>query len=627
MNWRPATVFVVASTALALTLIPLAWFQNELGARFAFPLLVLAFGIPSVVALCTQTELAPIRLQRSDRKRARSRDRARTERGAQRKQGGAGRGRAGQKLVAAEPLVRQPSRVRTAALCGAVFAGWVLLSTVLSPHPALALFGQFDAGNGALLSLSFVAAWSIGITSGAEVAGLLELTLLACVGLNAVVALYQAGLGVGLFAGRAPGFMFNPVVLGSVMIGGLWLVACRFRSDWRPWAVAAVVVSAAMQVSGSRLELTLLPLLVVAAVVPLGVRRAGLLALCIIAGVLLGTGVARLGAQSPSAAVAASASTSAAGTGTARLLESGSSGVRPRLEAWSMAAHAIGERPLQGWGPGRFREATTRYRTLRFSITEGPDRAFEDAHNVVVEYATTTGVVGVVLLLAFVGLAISVAGFQAPLAGFALLCLLAMMAEPQHSELTPVVFLALGAAASARLPVDLRFPDPVRVAAIGVALLVAAVIALGSIQMQAGLHGGPARQAAKAHSLRTARALLRPWAEPLVATAILYDPVDPAVAAGWERQAVRREPYQDHYWSDAGALVERAQGIGQAGELYRQALVRNPWSPPALVGYAKYLSSQGRRPEAMAELTKALKVVPDDPAALRAQKAITGSGN
>lgn len=118
-----------------------------------------------------------------------------------------------------------------------------------------------------------------------------------------------------------------------------------------------------------------------------------------------------------------------------------------RLDGWKAAFTALQERPILGHGPGLFRHATTEHLTLEFARAEGPDRVFYDAHNVFVEYATATGLIGLALLVALVVmLARSTRG---PLAVFAAAVSFTWLLEPASLHTASLVLLALGAAGGA----------------------------------------------------------------------------------------------------------------------------------------------------------------------------------
>src|SRR5205807_4236135 len=153
----------------------------------------------------------------------------------------------------------------------------------------------------------------------------------------------------------------------------------------------------------------------------------------------------------------------------------------------------------------------SRYRTLRLAH-ERP-RLFFDAHNLVVEYLVTTGVVGGLLFVAWAGFALHAAGWQTALGGFAVLVLAVHLVEPQNAGLTPLAFLALGAAGAVERGVVARGVSAVHVLAVPLALALAAVMLVGSWDF---------RQAALRRDLaasRFARDWLPPWPETALGTA------------------------------------------------------------------------------------------------------------
>ena len=86
--------------------------------------------------------------------------------------------------------------------------------------------------------------------------------------------------------------------------------------------------------------------------------------------------------------------------GTSRLTGDTSSGLGTRWEAWVDALAAVGDRPILGYGPGRTYVALQARRSASFARHETPDLLYYDAHDLVVEVFTTTGVLG---LIAFGG--------------------------------------------------------------------------------------------------------------------------------------------------------------------------------------------------------------------------------
>src|SRR5205085_11544232 len=139
--------------------------------------------------------------------------------------------------------------------------------------------------------------------------------------------------------------MGNPVFLGGLGAGAVWLLARRPTRLAPAGATLLVGLTAAIELSGSRLALALAAAVVVAVLADRGLRTAAARAACVVVGRGLGAAVGHV-ARTP--------------TVTAR--SEVSSGVRPRVETWLSARHALARHPFLGSGPGRFRAATSRYR-------------------------------------------------------------------------------------------------------------------------------------------------------------------------------------------------------------------------------------------------------------------------
>jgi hypothetical protein len=154
------------------------------------------------------------------------------------------------------------------------------------------------------------------------------------------------------------------------------------------------------------------------------------------------------------ASIAFVASVSDGDGATSRVSSRESSG---RFDVWRYGWSAFTERPVFGWGPGRFRAAIQKDLSANFVRDYAPDDRrpiIFDAHNIVVELTVTLGVVGLVLA----GLFAWHAGRRArgPLAAFAAVIAVSWFLQPAALSTLPVVMIALGA--SRREPVNAEDP-------------------------------------------------------------------------------------------------------------------------------------------------------------------------
>jgi O-antigen ligase len=465
---------------------------------------------------------------------------------------------------------------------------WAGLATALAPQPVVAFWGEYRVGTGLVFLAAVAGAFAIGARAGRDAARPIATGLLIGCTVNAVIAIAAqlsdlTAFGVAPLQGRATGLYGNPVYLAELLTGGLWIALHRL--DRRAGAVAAVVIAAAIELSGSRAALALLVAASAVALWKVPVRRA-VIVVVVAGGVALG------------AAVAAVAPGSSTGTDRVSTVAVADTGIAPRTATWEAGIASLARRPLWGWGPGGTLAATGPRRNVTVARDEGPDTVFADAHNVLVESAVTTGIVGLALLMAWVVCAVAAArgrrsegllGFAALVAGVSLL-------EPAHVGVAPLAALALGAAGAWAVP-----PRPWRalhvVATVtGVAVsawLLAWLIALH----QADLASNPVAAQRAAHRLPA-------WGEPdaVVGRLLAYESIthrdqrllDDAI--GWWEAAAMRDRADPSRWNDLAAALEHAGDLSPAAVAYRQALADNPWSARALNGVARVGAQGGFTP-------------------------------
>jgi len=588
---RPTLVLSVAALAvLAAMVAPNGWVQQHLALRFAVVFGFVVAGLPFLFVLVRANSPAALP-SRSGRSRRGARPRA---------------------DGVPAPIVGDPKRwgrVRLAAVFGAGAALWALLSALLSARPAVSTLGLYSEATGALFVCALVGAWAVGMGAGQSAASLIEDVLVVAAGLSAALALVQtavdlSGIGLGTLSSRSTGLWGNPVFLGAFLVGCFWVVVHRVGREPRMWSPLAALVAAGVEVSGSRFAIALLVVAVVAGAVTVGRGPALALVVAVIVGIGAGAALAHAGNQQTSSARVAS--------GTA-------DGLRPRLETWIAAPREIARHPLVGVGPGRFRAASGPRRTLALARTEGPDRVFDDAHDIVVEYAVTTGLPGMVAVIGFLILAVLLAGWRSPLGGFGVLILVMHLVQPLHSCLTPLALLALGVAGGAHRQLPSRLPAAAWTVMGTVATVAAAVLTVGSVRMASGVNTLAAERA----NATAARKLLGWWSEPYTYSAaveLLAVQADPSVvitATQFRAAAAAREPDDPLAWGNLATLEETRGLTALAERDYRQALLDNPWSVAVLDRLGPLLAKEGRKAEAAAVWRRSLRVEPDQPAVLQ----------
>jgi O-antigen ligase len=509
--------------------------------------------------------------------------------------------------------------LRAPAALGIGFATWAVLSTALSPDPLMAVWGEWLWGTGLVFALALVGMWGIGALAGSRGAQLIENGLVLAAVINAVLALVETlfdltSIDLGPFAGRAVGLWGNPVWLGGFLVGALWIVCARFEHHRRAgWAAIVVVIAGGVQVSGSRSALAVTALIGLVVLV----RNKPRVGLRILAWILVGLALGFACTAVANRPAATSRATGDAAGGTAA-----------RLESWRGAAHAVARRPLVGEGPGRYEAAAGPYRTLKLARDRGPERLFLDAHNFVVEYATTMGIPGLLLLLAFIVVALWRAGPLSAMGGFALAVLAVHLLEPQNPGLTPLVFLALGAGVASDALTLPRIARPAVIVFGAFAGIAAAVLLVGTWHWERGDNQRSLQDA------KQARQILPHWPETakLVAADIQGHAApgqQAAVAAttaarGWIKQAVVDDPRDESSWSLLGAYDVLLGDPSAAGNDFRRALALNPWSTTALNGMGAVAARSGDNKQARYWWDRSLLVLPGQTDVIQAEHGLSG---
>lgn len=465
------------------------------------------------------------------------------------------------------------ARLDAAILAATAFLAATVASASQSSSPILSLVGPYAAGTSVLLFGGLVGLYGVGrrVADGAS-RSLVASALLGAVGVNAALALLQARVDLGAYGleiveSRSAALLGNPVHLATLLAGGLPLAwdRVRGRRGRTPVLVLVAMSAGGAQVSGSRFLLLGLAVGVLYVLVRHRNVSAALFAGAVVVGALGG-------AAAGSRPEFAGASDRITGVG----LAEGST--MQRLYTWQEAVPTVLDRPLLGFGPGRYLPATVAHRSVRLAKA-GPDSYFADAHNLLVDTAVSTGLVGLFVLLLW--LVLAVARARGPLLWAALAILGMHLVEPVHPGTTPLVGLLLGAAATASAPAPLRrwSVGPVAVAALaGVAI--GGWVLIGDLRLQ------EARLDADRRGAAAAARMLPPWPETsdAVARLVIFDAViekDPRLwteAVSWELRAVEEDRSDPRWWVLAGLVEAKAGQTASAEQSFRTALTLNPYS-------------------------------------------------
>ncbi len=551
-------------------------------------------------------------------------------------------GAAGFPLLVARAMALVPGRAPEetwAARCAVGFVAVGALSAAVSEGPWLSVVGPFQQPTGLLFMAALGGCWALGTGLGAPERRLVETAIIAGALVNAVIAILQVLVGLGAldlasFGSQPTGTLGNPVFLGALLAGSVALLAPRFLVGPKGHSVATVLVGLALGMCGERLP-ALMALVVVAWTIWQGSRRpdpsgamTGVKRPLVFGGVLIGSIVV-------GSIVTALRSTGGVISQAAASTTSETFG--QRLSVWQVALRAIWAHPVLGSGPGQFLGATSRYYSESFTRTVS-GTYFLTAHNLIVEYAATIGLVGTGLGVAWVALA--VLHRRGPLVAFALVLLATELAEPLNPVITPLAFLALGASGLSRPtagdtdPANLlsvRSKDPssrggragrnVRRAMVITALVAAVPAALylvgGASYVSATEAPNSSDPASALGPASTAESLLSPWPNPATELSSINLALYVQGQSGrfsdavrWARVAVARDPTDPGLWTLLADLQLAGGRPNDAVESASQALRFGAWDPEANAALGIIAASRNQRTEAERYLERALAVAP-----------------
>jgi hypothetical protein len=502
-------------------------------------------------------------------------------------------------------LVSERSSLRWPARATVAFLVVALVSALVSPSPNIGIFGLYLWGTGWLFWLGAAGAFAIGTSLGAnDRRWLLRGLLVGSVG-SALVAIFQivtnpSSPGLFLYDGsQADAFLGNPIYLEALLLGGLALVLGRACRTPLRWGAVVLVLAVGLEFTFERFALVILALLVVYALRAYGPRHGGMFALL----VGIGYGIAYLGGGSR----LASRVTSGTGETTFGL----------RLRVWLQGGDYVLHHPLLGAGPGQLRTAMDSTATLSFFQHVLAGRVLTDGHDIFVEVAVTTGLLGLACFLVWLFGSARLAARGAFL-GFAVAMFAVELVEPIDMAIVPLAFLALGAATAVRSKTEEKAADSARrqapvevekvgssrsnnrgalyarfttIVALALALFLGVTMLTGDAYMFRGTNFAPG-QPFNLAAAKDANRLLPYWPDPALELAQIeaFDSLtrastastDLAEARRWTAVAVLRDSHNPQLWTLLGGADDQVKAYGLARTEFYRALSCDRWFTPAL---------------------------------------------
>jgi hypothetical protein len=283
-------------------------------------------------------------------------------------------------------------------------------------------------------------------------------------------------------------------------------------------------------------------------------------------------------------------------------------------------------RPLLGFGPGEVRNAQELYESRSLATAIGAGRFFTDVHDIFGNIFVMTGIVGFALFaIWFLG---SVWRVRGALAGFAAAVIAVELVEPLNVGVTPLAFLALGAALAAcrgaaweaAPPGGARLGLPGRrslawaIVLTCLALLPAGVLVAGDYFLHR------AQQTFSLADARHANTLLPIWPGSAyeLAQIYAYESVvdlpdthrDLALSRQWGGTAASRDPSDVGVWVQLAAADLQLGNVRQARADADRAIAADPFSTGALTALGTTAGAAGDWATAVAAYREVLVVEP-----------------
>jgi O-antigen ligase len=479
-----------------------------------------------------------------------------------------------------------------AAAVALVVIGWAIITSLLSDAPWVSLLPASERHEGAWVMAGALGCWALGRTLSAAARQALGVALIGACALNGVIGVFQVVLDIqtgplAAIGQRATGLSTNPIYFGATMVGAVawcaWTFSAQARSSRTDLALLGVALgSFFVTMSGSRVALVALLFFVALAIVRRASWRSAMLVPAVIVGAVAGSMVQRL----------------AVGEGSSATDRVGNGGLGPRLQIWQYGWKAFLDRPFTGYGLGRYRPAVQRFFDADFvTSNQGDDllEAWFESHNIIVQMTVGMGIVGLVLLVAFVAVALRDARGSLLWAVGAIT--VTWLLQPARLVTFPLVALLLGASQPALRHTAAHGARVTGQAMVGVGVCVSAVmvgwVVVADLQVRAAT-SSPSL-AASARAVRWS-----PW-DPLVANeaaTLIYDADDTDERAAqkvlaWNEKAAELEPDFPYWWMRLGIRQMVLEDTTVARRSFERAIDLQPYHPISLKMLSVIAREQG----------------------------------
>jgi len=285
-----------------------------------------------------------------------------------------------------------------------------LASTLFSANRAMSLMGSYERFDGLLSILAYTLVFFLSVQVFRKGKDRLDFALKTVMFATFFVSVYglMQYFGLDLIPWPEEGFesnrsfatLGNPVLLGSFLTMMLPIILALMLT--RENSTQAAWYGLCFLLAGASLATTFSRGAWIAAAVSLVI-------FALMAGKRLSQSQKRKGFISvlmlavTSAIIALLSLGSGEGTNIVKRLASllhlgGESGIS-RLEIWKSSLQMIAERPMLGFGPDTFRSVFSRYETIDFIKIGGYDQTADNAHNYLLQLASTTGILGLLVFI------------------------------------------------------------------------------------------------------------------------------------------------------------------------------------------------------------------------------------